>query len=61
MDENNYEGVEQVEQQPYINHLHVGGLRKIVAYVDEHGSQHQHGGQIHSDDSLENNKIRLRI
>ena len=52
VDEDNNEGVEQVEQQPHINHLHVGSLRKTVAYVDEHRSQHQHGSQVNSDNSL---------
>ena len=54
------EGVEQVKQEPDIHHLHVGGLWKIVAYVDEHCSQHQHGGQIYSDDSLLKIHIKLK-
>ena len=54
VDENHNEGVEKVKQQPYIHHLHVGGLGKVVAHVDEHCSQHQHGGQVNSDDSLKN-------
>ena len=54
------EGVEQVKQQPDIHHLHVGGLWQVVAHVDEHRSQYQHGGQVYSDDSLEKNKISLK-
>merc|ERR1712217_487050 len=52
MDEHHNEGIEQVKQQPHIHHLHVGGLRQVVAHIDEHSSQHQHGGQVHSDDSF---------
>ena len=40
--QDHYEGVEQVKQQPHVNHLHVGGFRQVVAHVDEHRSQHQH-------------------
>ena len=36
------EGVEQVEQEPHVNHLHVGGLGEVVTHVDQHGSQDQH-------------------
>ena len=36
------EGVHQVEQQPHVHHLHVGGLRQVVAHVDEHRREHQH-------------------
>ena len=36
VDQNNNEGVEQVKQEPHINHLHVGGLWEIIAHVDEH-------------------------
>ena len=51
------EGVEQVKQQPGVHHLHVGGLGQAVTHVDKHGRQHQHGGQVHGDHSLE--KIQL--
>ena len=36
MQQHNDEGQEQVEQQPHINHLHVGGLGQVVAHIDEH-------------------------
>ena len=45
-------GVEQVEQEPHIHHLHVGGLGQVVAHIDEHRRQYQHRGQIDSDDCL---------
>ena len=38
MQQDNNEGQEQVEQQPYIYHLHVGGFGQVVAHVDEHCS-----------------------
>ena len=53
MNEDHNEGIEEVEQQPHIHHLHVGGLGQVVAHVDEHCSQHQHRGQVNSDDSLQ--------
>ena len=52
MEQHHYEGVEQVEQQPGIHHLHVGGLGQAVTDVDEHRRQHQHTGQIYSNDCL---------
>ena len=55
VDQNHNEGVEQVEQQPGIHHLHVGGLGQAVTHVDEHRGQHQHGCQVHSDNSLKKN------
>ena len=58
VNEHHNEGIKQVEQQPHIHHLHVGGLGKVVAHVDEHRSQHQHGGQVNSDDSLKTQDIK---
>ena len=37
VDENDDEGKEQIKEEPYIHHLHVGGLRQVVANVDKHG------------------------
>ena len=53
------EGVEQVEQQPHINHLHVGGLGQVVTHVDEHRRQHQHWGQINSNNCLKDKGLIL--
>ena len=44
VDQDYNEGVEQVKQQPHVNHLHVGGLGQIVTHIDEHRRQDQHGG-----------------
>ena len=46
------EGVEQVEQEPGVHHLHVRGLWKAVTYVDKHRRQHKHGCQVDSNNSL---------
>ena len=37
---NHGEGEQKTEQQPDINHLHVGGLGQVVGYVNEDGGQH---------------------
>ena len=34
---------EQVEDEPDIHHLDVGGLGKVVTHIDEHRCQDQHG------------------
>ena len=40
------EGLDQVEQQPYVDHLDVSRLGKVVADIDEHGCEDQHRGDI---------------
>ena len=40
------EGLDQVEEQPDVDHLDVGGLRKVVTDVDEHCSENQHRRHI---------------
>ena len=52
VEKDNDERKEEVEEEPHVHHLHVRGFGKIVAYVDKHRSQHQHGGQVHSNNSL---------
>ena len=52
VDQNHNEGVEQVEQQPGIHHLHVGGLWQAVTHVDKHRRQHKHRGEINCDNCL---------
>ena len=59
--EHNDEGVQEIEQEPGINHLHVGGLRQAVTHIDEHRCKHQHRGEVHSYDSLENHINTLKI
>ena len=58
VNQHHYEGVEQVKQEPHIHHLHVGGLWQVVAHIDEHRSQHQHGGQVYSDHSLKKEQYK---
>ena len=52
VEKNNDKGKEEVKEKPHIHHLHIGGLWQVVAHVDKHGRQHEHGGQVHGDNSL---------
>ena len=36
------EGLDEVEEQPDVDHLDVSGLGQTLANTDEHGGQHQH-------------------
>ena len=36
VDQHHYEGVQQVEQQPGVHHLHVGCLGQAVTHIDKH-------------------------
>ena len=54
------EGHQQVEDQPDVNHLHVGCVREVVADADEHGRQHQHGGEIYCHDRFKEKILRLK-
>ena len=40
------ERLDQVEEQPDVDHLDVGCLGKVVADTDEHRSEDQHHGDI---------------
>ena len=40
------EGLDQVEEQPDVDHLDVSRLWQIVADIDEHGCEDQHRGDI---------------
>ena len=44
---------EEVEDEPDVDHLDVGGLGEAVADGDEEGRQDQEGGQVHGHDGLE--------
>ena len=44
----------EVEDQPHINHLDVGGFGKALRHRDQHCDKHQHDCQVH-------NYGRLRI
>ena len=61
VEKDNDERKEEVEEEPHVHHLHVGSLRQVVAYVDEHRSQHQHGSQVNSDNSLVKRVFYVRI
>ena len=43
VDEDFDEGEEQVEDQPDVDHLHVGRLWHVVRDRDEHCGEHKHG------------------
>ena len=40
------EWLDQVEEQPDVDHLYVGSLGKVVADADEHRGEDQHHGDI---------------
>ena len=48
-------GLEQVEEEPDVDHLDIGSLGQIVADVDEHRCQDEHHCNIQGDDSLKSN------
>ena len=45
-DQDVVEGLDQVEEQPDVDHLDVSRLRQIVADIDEHGCEDQHRSDI---------------
>ena len=45
--ENFNEWKEQIEDEPDVNHLDIGGFRKVIGHADEHGGEHQHAGEVH--------------
>ena len=59
VNEHHDEGIKQVEQQPHINHLHVGGLGKVVANVDEHRSENQHRRNIQRDHGFKEELLEI--
>ena len=40
------EGLDQVEEQPDVDHLDVGGFGQVVADIDEHCCENQHRRHI---------------
>ena len=44
------EGDNQAEDQPYVDHFHVGGGGQLLYLAGEDGGHHQHDGQVNSDD-----------
>ena len=47
------EGLDQVEKQPDVNHLDVGGLRQVLADADEHRGEDQHHCHVQRNHGLE--------
>ena len=47
----------QIEYQPYINHLDVGCFRQGVGYADEHGHQYEQDSQINSNNSFKEERF----
>ena len=43
------ERLDQVEEQPDIDHLDVGSLRQVLADADEHRGEDQHAGEVDCD------------
>ena len=42
VDENLNERKQEIEDEPDVDHLDVGGLGQVVRDIDEHGGQHEH-------------------
>ena len=53
------EGLDQVEQQPDVDHLDVSRLGKIVADIDEHGCEDQHCGHIEGNHRLKEKLLEV--
>ena len=56
MDQNNYKVQDQVEQESHIYHLHVGGLGQVIANIDEHSREDEHGRKIYRNHGLKRKK-----
>ena len=53
------EGLDQVEEQPDVDHLDVGGLGEVVADVDEHRSENQHRRNIQRDHGFKEELLEI--
>ena len=42
------EGSQLAEDQPDVDHLHVGRLGQALHLADEDGRHHKHGGEVHT-------------
>ena len=49
-------GLEQIEEEPDVNHLDIGCLGQVVAHIDKHCRQDKHHSHIHGDYSLKAQK-----
>ena len=45
------------DYQPNVNHLHVRGGWQALHLADEDGRHHQHGGEVHTQGSLEEERF----
>ena len=53
------EWLDQVEEQPDVDHLDVGGLGKVVADIDEHRSENQHRRHIQRDHGFKEELLEI--
>ena len=53
------EGLDQVEEQPDVDHLDVSRLGEIVADIDEHGREHKHRSDIDRYDRLKEKLLEV--
>ena len=53
------EWLDQVEEQPDVDHLDVGGLGKVVADIDEHRSENQHRRNIQRDHGFKEELLKI--
>ena len=47
VEQHQQEGHQKVEDQPDVDHLHIGSGGQVVADADEHCCQDQHGGEVY--------------
>ena len=50
-------GHQLAEYQPEVDHLGVGGEGQLLHYTDEDGGHHQHGGQVHTQGGLKEERL----
>ena len=53
------EWLDQVEEQPNVDHLDVGGLWKVVADVDEHCCENEHRRHIQRDHGFKEELLEI--
>ena len=53
------ERLDQVEEQPDVDHLNVGGFGKVVADIDEHCCEDQHRRHIQRDHGFKEELLEI--
>ena len=48
---------ELTEDEPYVNHLGIGGQREFLHHADKDCRHHQHVGQVHGEGGLEEERL----